>query len=163
GGSMHAPGDGITGCTPGALYTCTAGKDFATLPTCQLLNSCTYGCQTQPSNQFQYSDKCLAGPSPLALSPTSVLGGSRVVGAATMQINHANGLTVPCGSAYAAACVHPHTTDYTATAVPSSVPLSAASTSVTFPIQTAVVTSVSTAFIWDDIDYEIPTSGGGAY
>jgi hypothetical protein len=81
GGSTHA-----LNCSPGAIYRCQKGNQFAT-NNCTLFQACAVACITGP-NSGTLNDSCFTGPPPLTLSSSSVLGGSDVTFTATMPSGH---------------------------------------------------------------------------
>src|SRR5690242_12195682 len=83
GGSTHA-----LNCSPGAVYRCKKGNQFAT-NNCTLAQACVVGCITGP-NSGTLNDACFTGPKPLTLSATNVIGGSDVTFTATLTDAHAN-------------------------------------------------------------------------
>lgn len=84
GGSTNA-----SGCEPGVLYDCAGGAQ-GTTNNCTLKTTCAAGCETNPTNG-NLADSCYTGTAPLAVTPTSTLGGNEVGATVTLTEAHPDG------------------------------------------------------------------------
>jgi len=143
GGSSHG-----LGCTAGALYSCRTGP-VGTHNNCTLAQACGIGCITKGSPN-PLADKCFSGTTPLILSSTNILGGEDLIATVTLINNHPGGayvnLSIDRGDLIPGAYCAP----------PDQVP--GGSTSASFGLSTAVVSSPALARMFIDLSY-IDASG----
>jgi hypothetical protein len=138
GGTSHG-----LGCTAGAIYKCKSGP-VGTQNNCTLVQACAVGCVANGSPN-PLADSCFTGPSPITVSPLSVLGGDDL--AVTLQLadSHPDGayvnLSIDRGDVVPGAyCAHPFE-------------LAPGQTSASFGLSTGVVTSPTPVRIFTDLAY----------
>ena len=132
-----------SGCEPGVLYKC---QDTGT-SNCTLLTTCAVGCET---NATPGNDSCYGGAAPLTVTPTSTPGGSEVTATVTLTEPHArsaiDNMRIDRGDLIAAR------------AFCNVLDVPAGSSSVSFNMPTAVVSSAVPVRAWTDLSFT--TSSG---
>jgi len=132
-----------SGCEPGVLYKC----GNASTNNCTLLTTCAVGCAT---NANQGSDSCYTGTAPLTVTPTSTPGGSEVTATVTLTEPHTraaiDNMRIDRGDLIAAR------------AFCNVLDVPAGSSSVSFNMPTAVVSSATPVRAWTDLSFT--TSSG---
>lgn len=88
-GTICGGSTNTSGCEPGVLYNCAGGVQ-GTTNNCSLQTACAAGCETNPTNG-NFADACYTGTAPLAVTPTSPLGGNEVAATVTLSEAHPNG------------------------------------------------------------------------
>jgi hypothetical protein len=133
GGSSHA-----FNCTPGAMYKCSTNSASNN---CTLISSCANGCTSSSTG----ADACFSGAPSFALNSTAVPGGTELTATVSLADSHQSG-----------GIVNWRTTrlDLLAGRFSCNVPqLTAAQTTASFPVPTAVVSSQTVADVYTDIAY----------
>ncbi|HYO59022.1 MAG TPA: hypothetical protein VEU50_40255, partial [Archangium sp.] len=130
----------------GVLYSCQTGADFGTVGKCTFLQECPLGCESEPSENFKYSDHCAtSGPFPISLNPSYIIGGAPSQGTLLL------GAAAPAGSK---AMVRAKST--TATAFPTGyAPIATGATTSGFKVATSILPAVE--FVGLGVNFEIPT------
>jgi len=127
-----------SGCEPGVLYQC---QDQGTT-NCTLLTACAVGCGTSPT---QGADSCYSGAAPLTVTPASTAGGNEVTATVTLSDPHAKGaidnMKIDRGDLIAAR------------AFCNVLDVPGASSSVSFNMPTAVVSSATPVRTWTNLSF----------